>query len=102
MDSRVSMRRLRRGKNSDCTDLLLSSYRGRFIEELSHNMASFRFDYLLVMVAGIIIIIIIIIIIGMVLAGNFERKLQAQYLYGASEIIACNFRSKLPASTILI
>ena len=98
---RVSMRRLRRGKNSGCTDLLLSSYRGRFIEELSHNMASFSFDYLLVIVAGIIIIIIIIII-GMVLAGNFERKLQAQYLYGASEIIACNFRSKLPASIILI
>ena len=44
----------------------------------------------------------------MVLAGNFEQKLQAivsdapYKYYGASEIMACNSCLKLPASTIPI
>ena len=44
----------------------------------------------------------------MVLAGNVERKFQAiisdapYKSYGLSEIMACNFHSTLPASTIHI
>ena len=44
----------------------------------------------------------------MVLAGNFEQKLQAiisdapYKYYGLSKIMACNFHLKLPASTIYL
>ena len=47
-------------------------------------------------------------ILIMVLAGNVEWKLQAiisdapYKYYGLSEIMACNFRSTLPASTIFM
>ena len=50
----------------------------------------------------------ICVFVCMVGAGNFGRKLQATisdapYKYmGLSEIVACNFRPKLPAPTICL